>query len=301
MREQDWIFLFVTFSTMVAGVFFPGLAEPMALVPRVTMMGLLFFCFLSVEPLDAWKGLRAAPRAVAAMAALKLLVLPLLAWWIFRLLMPGYALGALLLAGVSVGVVAPFFALLLGADFVLLLVNVVFTSLLLPLTLPFVAKICGSGGSFSLPFWDMTAMLSFTVFVPFILAQACRRAAGKLTESLLRQRGNWALALIGCGNFAIFSRFSPMLRQDPSLIVSALLAACLLAALLFILGALFSWRLSLEKQLTFIIGFAIMNNVLILIVSAEFFSVVEALMAALYALPFYGLLLPLQLYRRWRS
>lgn len=301
MRTQDWIFLAVTFSTMLLGVLFPGLAKPLALVPRFTMMGLLFFCFLSIEPLDAWRGMKAAPAEVVSLAALKLLVLPLLCWALFRVIMPEYALGALLLGGASVGVIAPFFGLMLKADFVLLLVNVVLTSLLLPLTLPFMTKLLSSEGNFSLPFWEMTGMLCVTIFIPFVLAQALRRMAEPLSDFLLRHRANLALALMGCGNFAIFSRYATVLRQEPAVILPAFLAACIMAVLLFTLGVLCTWRMALEKQLAFMIGFTIMNNILMLILSAEFFSVTEALMAALYAVPFYTLLIPLQLFRRLRG
>lgn len=300
MRGKDWVFLAATFGSMALGMLVPGLAEPLIAVPRVTMMGMLFLCFLSVELLGAWQGVRAAPFAVVTLAALKLLALPMLCWGVFRVIMPEYAFGALLLGGASLGVVAPFFGLLLKADVVLLLVNVVLTSLLLPLTLPLVAGLSGGPG-FALPFWDMAGTLCMIVFIPFAAGQAVRRAAGSLSGLLLRHRDTLALALISLGNIAIFSRYSLALRQNPEAIPPALLAACLLGALLFALGLCCSWSMALERQLAFMIGFTIMNNILILILSAEFFSLAEVLMAAFYTVPFYALFIPFQALRRLRG
>ena len=73
--------------------------------------------------------------------ALKLFLLPALIYPLAVRFFPEYALGLLLLAGVSTGVSAPFFAALVGAHIPLVLLLTVATSIVLPVTLPFMAKL----------------------------------------------------------------------------------------------------------------------------------------------------------------
>ena len=65
-----------------------------------------------------------------------MLFAPWLCWGIFALFMPDYALGAILLGGVSVGVTAPFLGQLSRANISFIIAAVVASSLLLPLTMP---------------------------------------------------------------------------------------------------------------------------------------------------------------------
>lgn len=51
-----------------------------------------------------------------------------------------------------------------------------------------------------------------------------------------------------------------------------------------------------QRRLAFLISYGTMNNVLMLIVSLEFFSASESLIAAMYLVPLNALLV---VYRRW--
>ncbi len=81
-----------------------------------------------------------------------------------------------------------------------------------------------------------------------------------------------------------------MLRQSPALVFQALGAACLLGLVMMAAGVLLPSAMPGDRRLAFLISYGTMNNVLMLIVSMEFFSVTEALMAAMY-LPLNALLL----------
>jgi BASS family bile acid:Na+ symporter len=56
----------------------------------------------------------------------------------------------------------------------------------------------------------------------------------------------------------------------------------------------------LENQLAGVISLANMNSVLIIVFASQFFGPLEATLAAMYHFPFFGLILPLKLYRSWR-
>ena len=54
------------------------------------------------------------------------------------------------------------------------------------------------------------------------------------------------------------------------------------------------------EQLTFLISFGLINNVLSMVFSAQFFGVVEPLVAAMYMIPFWLMLVPMRMYQRLR-
>jgi BASS family bile acid:Na+ symporter len=73
-----------------------------------------------------------------------------------------------------------------------------------------------------------------------------------------------------------------------------------LAVLYLLAGLLFSCRMPVREQLTFLISFGLVNNVLAMIFSAQFFGVIEPLVAAMYMIPFWFLLVPMRMYQKLR-
>lgn len=292
MRKQDAVFVISTFCSMILGVFMPFAAEPLRWVPRATMLTLLFVGFLSIDGRDVWRSIVRSPGAIVMLAALKLCVMPVACWAVFSLCVPEYALAAALLGGSSTAVVAPFYAFLVQADFVLVLAGLVVTSLLLPFVLPLVLALLGmmgleqGGAQFDLDVWAMTANLAVMTIVPFVGAQFLRQRSPKITEGVLRRRLVLFTGCASCGNVAVFSQYSSTILQSPQYLLTALGCAFLAALVFFVLSAGVSFWLSPVKQLAFVISCVAMNNVLMLIISVEFFTVTEALFAAMYTAPF---------------
>lgn len=292
MRKQDAIFVFLSIGSMVLGVFLPFVADGMRWVPRVTMLSLLFVSFLSIDGRDVWLNLRQFPGAVLLLVVFKLLVMPVACWGVFSVVMPEFALGAALLGGSSVAVTAPFYAFLVQADFVLVLVGLVATSLLLPFVLPWVLAFLGSFGQgrafggIDLAVWPMVINLAVMTVIPFIAAQVLRKRGPRITEGLLRHRLALFTGMTCLGNIAIFSQYSPIILQSPRYLLSALGCAFLAFAIFFAVSTLVTLWMPPVKQLAFVISCVAMNNVLMLILSVEFFSVTEALFTAMYTGPF---------------
>ena len=136
MRSRDLVMIVVSFLAMLAGSFLPGLAEPLAPFPRLCLIVLLYLGFLSVGTEALFIHARLIPGTVSGLVLIRLFVLPLLSFAVFKLLMPQFALGALLVGAASIGVVAPIFSIMVNADTALVLAGNLLSSLLLPLTLP---------------------------------------------------------------------------------------------------------------------------------------------------------------------
>ncbi len=224
--------------------------------------------------------------------------------------MPDFALGALLVSASCVGVVAPVFSNMVRADTPFILLSCLCTSLLLPLSLPALLYVINRGmqflqpGAFSLPeglqLSGMVISLCITIIVPFAAAFFTRNHLPKTTIFILRNQFPAAIFTNSLSTLAVFSQYATVLHQAPELVIKALAAAFLLGLAMMTAGTALPRSMPPGQRLAFIIGFGTMNNVLILIVSMQFFAVNEALIAALYLIPFNALLLVYRLCsRRW--
>jgi BASS family bile acid:Na+ symporter len=226
-----------------------------------------------------------------------MILLPAAIFFLFRAFWPGYSLSALLLTGISTGVVAPFISGLLQANTPLVLVVVVCSSLLVPFTLPpMVDILCGR--SLELSVWAMMRLLLIVIFVPVLLAQILRKLSSSVVGSLRQHQFPISLFLFAVTNMGIFSKYSNFFYQEPMTIVMATVVAFILGALYLVVGILLPWGRPVEDQVAAVICLGMMNNVLVIVFSSEFFTPIEPTVAAMYMIPFFALIVPLRAYRR---
>ena len=97
MNSRDLIMVLSSLLSMAAGVFLPQAAEPLAAMPRLILIFMLYMSFLAVGMEALMREIRHMKGTLCFLVALRLAVLPLLCLAVFRLLMPQFALGAFLL------------------------------------------------------------------------------------------------------------------------------------------------------------------------------------------------------------
>lgn len=299
-RLRDLILLIVIYSSLLVGIFFPRAGGIFQSFPLYCMMALLFLSFLSISLSDISQTLRSKGVVIGVFLFIRMILLPAAIFFAFRALWPGYSLSALLLTGISTGVVAPFISTLLQANTPLVLVVVVCSSLLVPFTLPPMVDIfCGR--SMELSVWAMMRLLLIVVFVPVLLSQIMRKVSSRAVETLKQYQFPISLFLFAVTNMGIFSKYSNFFYQEPMSIVSATVVAFVLAALYLVAGILLSWGRPVEDQVAAVICLGIMNNVLVIVFSSQFFTPIEPTVAAMYMIPFFALIVPLRAYRSWKA
>jgi BASS family bile acid:Na+ symporter len=297
---RDLILLIVIYASLLAGIFFPRACEVFQPFPLYCMMSLLFLSFLSISFSDISRTLRSKGVLIGVFLLVRMILLPAAVFFLFKAFWPGYSLSALLLTGIATGVVAPFISGLLQANTPLVLVVVVCSSLLVPFTLPpMVDILCGR--TMELSVWAMMRLLLMVVFVPVALAQLLKRISSVAVETLRRYQFPISLFIFAVTNLGIFSKYSNFFYQEPMTIVSATVVAFILAALYLVAGILISWGRPVEDQVASVICLGIMNNVLVIVFSSQFFTPIEPTVAAMYMIPFFALIVPLRAYRGWRA
>jgi BASS family bile acid:Na+ symporter len=302
LRLNDLLLLVVVLSSMAVGIVFPGFSSRFRELPVYCLMLLFCLSYLSIELKTVRSTLRNDKGRILTFVALKILIFPVLIFYLFKAVAPAYAPAALLLTGVSTGVVAPFISNLVRGNSALVLVVVVITSVLVPVTLPVLVQVVASKYA-EISMIAMIRMLLLVIFVPILIVEALRRLTPDLLKHVLRVQFPLSLVLFALINLGIFCRYSALFRTEPAVILTAAVAAAALSAICCAGGILFFWRGPLEDQLAGAVMLGNMNNVLVIVFASAFFGPLEPLVAAMYIIPFFALVMPLRYYaiRRARA
>ncbi len=299
-RVNDLMLLVVVLSSMAVGIIFPEFSSLFQTLPIYCLMVLFALSYLSIELDAVWRTLKDRGKTILTFTVVKSLILPVVVFYIFKIFAPTYALSALLLIGVSTGVVAPFISNLVKGNSPLVLVVVVITSALVPITLPALIHVVTARYA-ELSLIAMVRMLMLVIFVPILVVEGLRRLTPGLLKHLMKRQFPLSLLLFAIINLGIFCRYSALFKKDPSIIIMASAVAVALSVICCTVGILFFWKSSVENQLAGAVMLGNMNNVLVIVFSSEFFGPVEPIVAAMYIIPFFGLVMPLRYYSHWRT
>jgi bile acid:Na+ symporter, BASS family len=298
IQTKDWVMLVAIFGAMGVSILWPEAGAPFRPYPMVFMMMLLFLSFLSIPIESILQTARGCGLRLSGWLALKLVILPVGLFYLTRAVYPEYALTALLLGGISTGVVSPFFSTLLNANTPLVIMMVTVSSILVPFTLPVLVRtLADQTLVMSLP--AMVRLLVQVIFAPLIAAEILRFLSSRTVERI--SRNHYALSLLLCIVIVlgVVSRYANFFYSKPSVILEAVLVAVVLAVFSFAAGALASLRQPLADRLSIVISFGIINNILVVVFSSEFFGPIEPMVAMVYTVPFFCSIVFLRAYAMW--
>jgi BASS family bile acid:Na+ symporter len=292
-RKSDIILLIVEFGSIGLAIAEPEVFRVFLPYPLYLMMLMLFFSFLKVEFVEVLHHVRETLSVIPVLCFFKLILLPAGLFYLFHLLWPKYAIPALLLSGVSTGVVAPFISGLLNASTLLVLVMVVLTSLAVPFTLPALVKIL-VGQTIELSFLAMVEMLVMVVLIPAAGAVIVRRFSPLFLKRLEKVQFPVSLVLLALVSFGIFPKYSHFFRERPFDLLETALVSYILSVIYHLVGYFGTRSMKAEDRFAGAVSFANMNNVLIIVFSAQFFGPLSPTLAAVYMLPFFTMIVPLR-------
>ncbi len=299
-RLNDFLLVIVVISSMTIAIIYPDFGSLFQALPIYCVMANFFLSYLSIELTSAWKALQGQSRQILTFTIMKLIILPVILFFIFDYLAPAYALSALLLTGVSTGVVAPFISNMVKGNSSLVLVAVVITSALAPFTLPVLIQVVAVK-QVEISFFGMIRMLALVIFVPILAVEIFRRLTPGLLQPLMKKQFPLSLVLFAVINLGVFYRYAPFFKKEPNMIILATFVAFGLAAVYCIVGIFLFRKSSLENQLAGAVMLGNLNNVLVIVFSSEFFGPVEPMVAAMYMIPFFVIVIPLRYYRHRKT
>ena len=231
---------------------------------------------------------------LAGLVAIKLLVLPAGLYGLCLMLLPDYAVPVLLLSGISTGVVAPFIADILDGDISQVLRMVVITSLIVPFSLPCLAKML-AGAEIRISLDVMVQLLAMVIFVPIVGVLLVKRFVPGIIDKITARRFPMSLALFASINFGVFSKYSSFFFQQPGQLLVCVGVAYALSAMYYATGFLLTPGKGLSQRVGTAVSLAVMNNVLVIVFSSRFFGPLSPTLAAMYMFPFFTMIVPVRM------
>jgi len=290
-RRNDFVLLLVVFSAMGVGIGLPEFGRIFAPYPLYFMIIVLFFSFLKINFLQVFADVRERAVILFVLCLLKLFIIPIALYFLTQIFWPEYAVPVLLLSGISTGVVAPFISSLLEASTFLVLMMVVVSSLLAPLSLPALVSLF-IGQTIEISFLAMVKILAMVVFLPAMAVILLRHLYPSSLEKLEKVQFPVSLSMFACINLGVFAKYSPFFLKSPLVVGETILVAFVLSVIYHMVGFLVTLGMKREDRLAGAISFAYMNNVLVVVFSSQFFGPFAPALAALYMLPFFTMIVP---------
>jgi bile acid:Na+ symporter, BASS family len=292
LRIKDIVLLIVVFGSMSAGVLWPDETRELGPFLPWFLMGMLFLTFLKVLPAEIWETLRRYAVKLPLLILAKLVVAPVIIYLLAIKLLPAQALGLFLLAGVSTGLSAPFFSGYVGANIPLVLAMTVVTTLLLPLTLPLLVKIL-MGRELQFDLVGLVGFLTVLIFLPLMVSVFFRRLLPRISGWLDGYSYPISLVLLAAINLGTFGLYTPFLRTHHAEVVLSVLVGSGLAVVLASAGAVLFWSNPARERVAAGGALGWINNVLVIVLGTYFHDPLISVLAALYMVPYYVLIIPL--------
>lgn len=213
-RMNDFILVIVVVSSMMIAIIFPDFGARFQVFPFYSLMINFFLSYLSIDLADVWKALKGHSGQILAFTVMKLAILPVIMYFIFFLIAPDYALSALLLTGVSAGVVSPMISNMVRGNSSLVLVVVVITSALVPFTLPALIKTVAAK-EMMISFLPMLKMLATVIFIPIAIVELIRYLLPRLVAPILKVQFPLSLLMFALINLGVFYQYAPFSEKTP--------------------------------------------------------------------------------------
>jgi len=161
-------YLVVVFLALFLGIVFSKNVIFLAEHSTVVLGVIFFLSALKINMREITDSLT-DKKMLIAVNVFMLILFPVLIYYGTLAIVPSLAIAFLLLATMPAGMTAPLLSEISGGKQSLALVLTVSTSLLAPVTVPFMMKIL-AGATISIDFFDMLFSLAKVIFIPFILA-----------------------------------------------------------------------------------------------------------------------------------
>lgn len=295
VRFRDMSMIVVIILAVTTGLLLPQAAPYVEHVPFYSLMVSLYISFMPLKLRQIMITARSNVMGIVWFVITRHFLMPSIVYILFDLLAPEYALAALLIAGASTAVTAPFIAYLLEADVGFTTIMTVSSSFILPLSLPSIV-LFWAGKAIDISAASMMFSLAQVILIPVIAVAITQRYLPRLATTVQRQGHFWGLLTMFLSVAAILSYFSDDIFSSPTVVLGALATASAVGVILAGLGWLSAFRLSPDARLTFVICSVLLNLVLVVVLCKEFFGLREAITAIMYTVPFYATIVPLRAY-----
>ena len=280
----------ILISTML-GIIFPSAGQLFSEYILVILGFLLFLNLIQLDFQDLISIFR-KPKILLILSTLKLIILPVIAYFVTNQISPKYALPVLLLSGISTGLGAPFVTNYVGGRLSIIVGMVIVTSLVVPLLLPTLVYVFFNT-EFSIPIFNMVSLLVISLIVPLVGSGIIKRYLPNVAATINKSSLPLSIFLMDLINFAIFSKFSSYFFLELSFVITTTIVAFVLFTVFAITGYFVLYLMNkgsstaTKDKISGLIALSYVNNILVTVFAQQFFGSQVAALAAFYNMPYY--------------
>ena len=210
-------FLLILFAVLgiLLALLFPDVFIHLSPYAIICVASTQFLNFLAIRVRDVFRLNARQAGEVALWSAFKLIILPLLLWPLTSLLAPELVPGMLMATGIATAVMAPMIAGFLRGDVIRVMQVVFITSAIMPLSLPFLMRVC-LGTEIHFDLFKLGLLLGAGVILPSILAVVLRMLLPGVAYAIQRTTPFVGRALTFFLAAALVAPYGPAIMQDAS-------------------------------------------------------------------------------------
>lgn len=257
------------------------------------LAGVLVIAFLKIEFKKMLHSLK-NPLWPVTFSVMKLLIAPLLVFWLTGFFFQDYQIAFILLAATPAAMATSPLMLILGGDVEIGLIVSVLTNLAAPFILPLVL-LYTIGTKVELDSLSIFYFLALVVFVPLLISLVIKRLP-KLNK-LIQRRSTFITALIlFFFNIGIVAPFSRYIFNDLQNALWIFLAVTLLSLFFHLCAFIINFRSDKKILLVSIIVLAYFNTGLSVVLAKQYFNSQTVLITVMYEFIWNIGLIPLQMF-----
>jgi len=273
----------------ILGILFSSTGELFSPYILIILGLLLFLNLIQLDFQDLISIFR-NPKFLLILSILKVIIIPVVMYFVTNLINPKYSLSVLLLSGISTGLGAPFVTNYVKGRLSIIVGMVIITSLAVPFVLPTLVYVLYNT-EFSIPVFDMILLLIISLVVPLMGSGIIKKYLPGLATSINKSSLPLSIFLMDLINFAIFSKFSSYFYLELPFVIITTILAFVLFTTFAITGYLIFYFMnkdsSTKDKISGLIALSYVNNILVTVFAQQFFGSQVAALAAFYNMPYY--------------
>jgi BASS family bile acid:Na+ symporter len=294
IEKHFWLILI---EGILIGLWSPLSFKAPSFLPKLLLGMMLFLAFLKIDALKIVENIRNF-RLMIYIAAVYMLVIPLVFYFSTRIFDADLAVGILLLTAMPAGVSTPVLTDIAKGNISLSMSLVIVSQLVAPFTVPLLFWLVDID-SLTIDKLLISKDIAILVFLPMIISQIVKKYLPLTIEKTQHLFTSANVFLLFVFVYIVISSQRNVILENPTGLIWKIVVLYLVFILLHVIGYLICIKQNKENRIAVSIGAAYMNNGMAIVLAASYFKPEILVLMVLSELPWNTLLAPFKKVLSW--
>lgn len=287
IEKYFWVFFI---AGLVLGLIAPVYNDFLMTLLKPFLMIMLFLIFLKTDVAQIFKNIKNY-KQMTFLALFYMVVVPLLFFFAIKIFDPKLAVGILLLVSMPPAVASPALTDIVKGDVALSTSIVIVTSIIAPLTVPFLFWFTQFQGVAINPLW-LLKDLAMIIIIPVIASQLIKKYSAQIVERKEHVLTSVNILILSLMVYIAMGSQRDVILNDLTGILWDTFILYVVFILLHIIGYFMGFKEDNKGKIATTIGSAYKNNGMAIVLAALYFEPFVLVLMVLSELPWNTLLIP---------